>query len=154
LASWNVRTLQDHDARHERRTAIIGRELARHNIDIAALSETRLAGESCREEVGAGYTFFWIGKPEEEHRQAGVGFAVRSSIAATLGNHPKGVNERLMTLRIPLAHHRYATLISAYAPTMTAPDELKEQFYEDLNTIIRATQERISFSSWMISMPV
>jgi len=39
------------------RTAIIAQELARYRIDIAALSETRLSGET-ELEVGAGYTFW------------------------------------------------------------------------------------------------
>ena len=57
LAAWNIRTLLDIGDRHERRTAIIARELARYNIDIAALSETRISGSTQLEEVGAGYTF-------------------------------------------------------------------------------------------------
>ncbi|KAI0220563.1 Craniofacial development protein 2, partial [Lamellibrachia satsuma] len=71
--------LQDNGNQLERRTAIIGRELARYDITIAALSETRLPGESQLIEKGAGYTFFWIGKPDNESRQAGVGFAVKST---------------------------------------------------------------------------
>ena len=44
--SWNVRTLLDRDstARPER-TELSAKELARYRIDIAALSETRLADE-------------------------------------------------------------------------------------------------------------
>jgi len=57
LAAWNVQTLLDNDDRLERRTAIIAREMERYNIDIAALSETRLCGSTQFEEVGAGYTF-------------------------------------------------------------------------------------------------
>ena len=47
VATWNVRTLLDREDsdRPERRKALIARELSRYNIDIAALSETRLAGE-------------------------------------------------------------------------------------------------------------
>ena len=44
--------------RPERRTALVSRELARLDIDIASLSETRLADEGQLEEVGGGYTFF------------------------------------------------------------------------------------------------
>jgi len=42
LAAWNVRTLLDRGDRHERRSAIIARELGRCVVDIAALSEIRL----------------------------------------------------------------------------------------------------------------
>ena len=83
MAAWNVRTLLDRDDvdRPQRRTALIAEELARYKIDIAALSETRLAeeGELC--ERGAGYTFFWIGRGPEERREAGVGFAVKSPLS-------------------------------------------------------------------------
>ena len=64
LATWNVRTLLDNEDRHERRTAIVARTLARYSVDIAALSETRFSGETTLEEVGAGYTFFCKGRPD------------------------------------------------------------------------------------------
>ena len=45
VASWNVRTLQDTGLGARRRIALIACELARYNIDIAALSKTRLPDE-------------------------------------------------------------------------------------------------------------
>ena len=53
-----VRTLFEKNTSHVRPTAVVSRELDRYNIDIAALSETRVLGESRIDEVGAGYTFF------------------------------------------------------------------------------------------------
>nr|VZI39847.1 unnamed protein product [Spirometra erinaceieuropaei] len=52
--------------RPERRTALVARELARYKVDIAALSETRFSEQGQLEEVGAGYTFFWSGRPRAE----------------------------------------------------------------------------------------
>ena len=66
VASWNVRTLLDTKRASARPTAVVSRELARYNIDIAALSETRVLGDSVIEEVAGGYTFFLKGKPEGE----------------------------------------------------------------------------------------
>ena len=43
-----------------------------------------------------------------------------------------------MTLRLPLSGERYATIVSAYAPTMTNPDEVKDKFYDDLDSVISA----------------
>ena len=86
--------------------------------------------------MGFQYTFFWSGCPEGTPRIRGVGFAIRTNIANRLTEAPTAISERLMTL--PLAKGRYATLISAYAPTFTSDDQSKEEFYYTLsNTISR-----------------
>ena len=78
IGAWNVRTLMHSSSsdRPERRTALVGRELDRYKVEIAALSDTRLAEEGLLKEVGAGYTFFWSGRKKEERREAGVGFVI------------------------------------------------------------------------------
>ena len=43
-----------------------------------------------------------------------------------------------MVLRIPIGKKCHATLVSAYAPTMTWTDEVKDQFYSDLDSVIRS----------------
>uniref|UniRef100_A0A8C5PLD5 Reverse transcriptase n=1 Tax=Leptobrachium leishanense TaxID=445787 RepID=A0A8C5PLD5_9ANUR len=142
IGTWNVRTLQDNPSadRPERRTALVARELARFNIDVAALCETRLANEGQLTEIGGGYTFFWCGRSSNEHRTSGVGFAVKNHLVRTLPSLPKGVNDRLMTLHLPLPRGKQATLISAYAPTMTNPDEIKDKFYEDLDALLSSVK--------------
>jgi len=117
-----VRTLLDREdtTRPHRRTALIARELARYSIDICALSETRFADEGSICEPEGGYTFFWKGREENEGRTHGVGFAIRSSLLQQLPDLPTGINECLIKLRIALTHTRHATIISAYAPTLTS----------------------------------
>ena len=44
-----------------------------------------------------------------------------------------------MTWRIPLAEERFATLISAYAPTLDAEHNVKEDFYRALDAILQKT---------------
>nr|VZH99913.1 unnamed protein product [Spirometra erinaceieuropaei] len=123
--------------RPERRTALVARELARYKVDIAALSETRFSEQGQLEEVGAGYTFFWSGRPRAERRDAGVAFAIRNDIVGRLPCLPQGINDRLMSLRLPLRRGRqFATIISAYAPTMTNPDAVRDKFYEDLHALL------------------
>ena len=75
IGAWNVRTLIDSAGsdRPQSRTALVGRELGRYGIEIAALNETRFAEIGEIKEVGAGYTFFWSGRKSEERREAGVG---------------------------------------------------------------------------------
>ena len=97
-----MRTLSDSTSQPQRRTAIVARTLRSHNLDIVALSETRFADVSQLEEVGAGYTIFWIGKTADEPQQSGVGFAIKSSIVRNLSSLPRGISERIMTLRVSL----------------------------------------------------
>ena len=111
-------------------------ELARYRVQSAALSETRLADENQLSEVHTGYTFFWIGRKQDERREAGAEFAIKFNLVNKLVSPPRGINDRLMTVRLPLSKKRYATLISVYAPTMTSPDSVKEKFYEDLQAAI------------------
>uniref|UniRef100_UPI00398F0602 uncharacterized protein n=1 Tax=Pristiophorus japonicus TaxID=55135 RepID=UPI00398F0602 len=141
LGQWNVRTLLDRadTTRPEKRTALIARELQRYNIDIAALSETRLTEEGCVSELGSGYTFYWKGKAENENRIYGIGIAVKTSLMQQFPNLPEGINERLMKLHFPLNAKCHITIISAYAPTLPSPDEMKERFYEDLDRLVRST---------------
>nr|VZI43366.1 unnamed protein product [Spirometra erinaceieuropaei] len=109
--------------RPERRTALVARELARYKVDIAALSETRFSEQGQLEDVGAGYTFFWSDRPRAERRDAGVAFAIRTDIVGRLPCLPQGINDRLMSLRLPLRRGgKFATIISAYAPPMTSSD--------------------------------
>ena len=54
----------------------------RYGIDLAALHETILPGYDSMEDHG--YIFFWSCKSANEKREAGVGFALKKEIAATL----------------------------------------------------------------------
>ena len=132
VASWNVCTLQDTGLGAGRRTALIACELARYNIDIAALSETRLPDEGSCVEIGTGYTFFWSGLPTVARRIHGVGFAVRTALFQSTQESPIAKDERLMTLRLPLAKNRFATFVSVYSPTLDSSDDVKDRFYDTL----------------------
>ena len=41
-----------------------------------------------------------------------------------------------MTMRIPLSKDNFAIIISEYAPTVTNPDENKEAFYNQLESVL------------------
>ena len=64
---------------------------------------------------------------------------LKTELVGKLSGLPKGINDRLMTLRLPLSGNKHATIVSAYAPTMTNPDEVKDKFYDDLDNVISAT---------------
>nr|VZI08851.1 unnamed protein product [Spirometra erinaceieuropaei] len=98
--------------RPERRTALVARELARNNVDIVELGETRFSEQGQLEEVGAGYTFLWGGCPRAERRLVGAAFAIRNDIVGRLPCLPQGTNSRPMSFRQPLWECRRAYLIT------------------------------------------
>ncbi|BHF66282.1 hypothetical protein SprV_0200929800 [Sparganum proliferum] len=121
----------------EWRTALVARELARYKVDIAALTETRFSEQGQLEEVGAGYTFFWSGRPRAERRDAGVALAIRNDIVGRLASLPHGLKRSPdePSSASPRGG-KFATIISAYAPPMTSPDASRDKFYEDLHALL------------------
>ncbi|VDL99285.1 unnamed protein product [Schistocephalus solidus] len=117
-------------------TGLNGDGLKSLELDIAALSETGFFEHGQLEEVGAGYTFFWSDRPKAERRDAGVAFAIRNDVVGRLPCLPQDINDRLMSLRLPLRGDKFTTIISAYAPPMTSSDAGKYTFCEDLHAIL------------------
>ena len=121
-----------------RKTAIIDRELAKRDIDIAALQETRLAASGSLKEKE--YTFFWQGLESDERRIHGVGFAVRNSILPSVEPPSKGT-ERILSLRLTTSYGP-TNILSIYAPTLCSSTETKDFFYEELAAKIRNIPEK------------
>ena len=115
-----------------RRTAVIDRQLDMLDVDIAALQETRLADSGMLKEKH--YTFFWQGLGPEDPRLYGVGFAVKNKLLANITT-PKGDSERIISLKLS-TKNGLATIISVYSPTLSAENETKNKFYEDLQRIV------------------
>ena len=84
VAFWTIHTVQDSEDHPQRYSALMARELAGLDIDIAALSEGHFAEQGFLMEDGAGYTLFWSRKNKDECHLSGVGFMVKSSIARKL----------------------------------------------------------------------
>ena len=76
----------------------------------------------------------WQGKGSGEHREYGVGFAVRNSLLIMIEPGSNG-SERLLTLRLNTTAGPL-TLVSVYAPTMSATSNTKYEFSENLAVII------------------
>ncbi|BHF74782.1 hypothetical protein SprV_0501787000 [Sparganum proliferum] len=129
-------------SRPERMNALVARELARYKVDIAALSETRFSEQGQLEEAGAGYTFFWSGRPKAEQREAGAAFAIQNDIVGRMLRLPQGINDCLMSLRLPLRRRgKFATIISAYALPMTSPVEARNKCYEGLHGFLETVSK-------------
>lgn len=99
-----MRTLLDRidNACPERKTAIVARELSRYNIDVAALSETRLAEEGELVKSGGRCTFFWKGLAASEPRWSGARLAIKNILVKQLQEFPVHISDRITTLRLDL----------------------------------------------------
>ncbi|BHF60917.1 hypothetical protein SprV_0100388700 [Sparganum proliferum] len=137
------RWLQDNPRsnRPERRRALVVLEPTSYKVDIAALSETRFSEQGQPKEVGASYTFFWSNRPRAEQRDAGVAFAIQNDIVGRLFCLPQDINDRLMSLRLPLQGGKFAPIICAYAPPMPSPDEARNKFYKDLYVLLASVSK-------------
>lgn len=112
-----------------RKTAVIDRELAQLNVDIACLQETRMPDSGTIKE--ANYTFCWKGRPSDEPRLHGVSFAVKNTLVASTEILSAGT-ERILVLRL-LTLAGPVSIISAYTPTLCSSPEVKDQFYKALD---------------------
>ena len=75
--------MQDSEDRPQKSSVLVARELARLNIDIAALTEVRFAEQGSLTEDRAGYTLLWSGKTKDEHRLSDVGFMIKLPLPET-----------------------------------------------------------------------
>uniref|UniRef100_A0A183TM29 C2H2-type domain-containing protein n=1 Tax=Schistocephalus solidus TaxID=70667 RepID=A0A183TM29_SCHSO len=107
--------------RPERRTALIAQELARYKLDVAALSETRFTEQ---------------GELKKSYAYAVVTYTIRNDIVERLPCLPQGINDRLMSLRLPLQGDQFANIISACAPPTESSESAKDKFYENLHALL------------------
>ena len=139
FASWNVRTIQPglmsdlSNLDDVRKTALIDKELMRLKVDINALQEMKLADCGFMKEQH--YTFFWQGKPEQETREYGIGFAVRNHLLQMI-TPPTEETKRMLTLCISTEQGN-TNILCVYGPTMSASPETKDKFYDDLYTAVK-----------------
>ena len=135
LGCWNVRSLgpqTEATPSFPRKTALIDLELDRLGIQLASLSETWwYSSGSIKEEH---YTIFWNGFENGEKPKQGVGIAARNTLLSCV-EQPVFASPRLMSIRIRI-RAGYITVISAYAPTLLASDEDKDEFYQQLSDLL------------------
>ena len=98
-----------------------------------ALSENRLTGEGNVSD--GGYNFYWKDKPHEDKKESGVAFAVETSLLSYLEELSCGINDRILSMRVPLTRGQYATFLSVYAPTLYT-SEKKNSFCQGLKQLV------------------
>jgi exonuclease III len=96
-----------------------------------ALQDTRWPGR--RQINKQGYTLYYSGS-KEKTGQAGTGFLLRKKIQKHIISYELH-NEHLCKVRVK-GKYNNITLINAYAPTEDKTEEIKEQFYDDPQTVV------------------
>jgi hypothetical protein len=66
-------------------------------------------------------------------REARVGFAIKHQLLYIIESLLRIINDRLMTIQIPLKRGRIATLLNDYGPRISNIVEVKDTFYKDLD---------------------
>ena len=134
--------MQDFEDHTQRCSALVARELARLDIDIAALSEAGFRELCSLKKDGEGYTLFWSGKNKDERRLFGVGFMFKTSIVRKSQNLPIGHSDRLMPRRLPIQDKKFVIVFGVYTPTLQAESGVKEAFYRDLHNFLQQVDSK------------
>ncbi|BHF76002.1 hypothetical protein SprV_0501910000 [Sparganum proliferum] len=122
--------------RTERRTALVAPELACYKVGVAAPSETRFSKQGQLQEMGTGCIFYWGRCPKTELHDFSFAFAVLSDFGKRLNCLPQNINDRIMSLRLPLLEDNFTSIISVCAPQRIKSNEARNRFYEDLHALL------------------
>src|SRR5664279_5156613 len=126
IATWNVLTL----AKTGYQEALM-RELERHNIDIAGITEARLTESGCN--TIEGYTIYHSGGSQSYR---GVALVIKRQLSSSIKEW-QPISDRILYAR--MGHrHGCITLIVTYAPTENSEQADKDDFYQQLESVTQS----------------
>ena len=110
--------------------------LKNRRIDIACVQETKWKGAKARD-IGEGFKLFYNGA---RTTQNGVGIVVCEKLRDSVVEISR-VSDRLMSIKIdPGTGNPAIRVISCYAPQTGCPDDIKDEFWESLDTHLRSVR--------------
>ncbi|XP_046409103.1 craniofacial development protein 2-like [Ischnura elegans] len=101
-------------------------------VDIACVQETKWKGAKAKE-IGEGYKLYYDGT---RSNQNGVGIIVKSNLFDNVVEVTR-ISEHIMSIKIN-ASETTLRVISCYAPQPGCPDDIKEEFWDQLDDHIRS----------------
>ena len=127
IGCWNVRTMYSTG-----KTAQVCREMRRYKIDALGISECRWM-EFGKVKTTEQEEILYSGSREKHEH--GVAIILSKNAAKSLMSW-KPVSERIITARL-YSKYIKATIVQAYAPQNGSTDEVKDQFYEQLQSVLK-----------------
>ena len=134
IATWNIRSINGKEVE-------LVEEVKKYKIDILGVTETKKKGQGVQN-LGS-HTLIYSGVNANERARAGVAILLTNNIFESCDYN--FVNERLLETNIEFKH-KHIKVIVGYGPNEDAAKEVREEFYQQLQTVIdnvKANQEII-----------
>jgi len=126
VGTWNVRTMN-----REGKLKELCDNAERYHLDLVGVQEVRWTGKDKTRE--GQWTFAYSGR-EDNHHEEGVGLLM-SKRAADVLTSLDCVNERMMRARFKAGVTNMSVIVG-YAPTEVTNTKAKDEFYEQLDSIL------------------
>ena len=129
VGCWNVQTLYQTG-----RMPQLVKEFDNYNLDVLGVSEVRWTGTGKRR-LASGHTIVFLGRSDDQHSEGVALLLNRKTEKALLEWKPFG--SRLLKARFHSKYTKLSVLV-CYAPTEDANAEVKDAFYDQLQTALES----------------
>ena len=124
IATWNVTSLVSDSSKYYQLEKVMGL----YGLEVLGVTETHMPGSGSMV-LDDGCLLVYSGT-DDGHKRSGVGLCLSKKVKNSLISFTP-VSERILTARLHSKHINISVTV-VYAPTMSAIDSVKEDFYKEL----------------------